>query len=64
MWFREFCILLYIDPIAMKILWGANRALVMLQLNVHEIFMSFAPVINVILYMLYNAHPFVYFDIS
>jgi hypothetical protein len=48
----------------MKFLWDAKNALVMLQLNFHEIWMSYAPVINVILYMLYNAYPFVYFDIS
>jgi hypothetical protein len=45
-------------------LWDAKHALVMLQLNFHEFWMSDASIINSPLYMLYIDYPFVYFDIS
>jgi hypothetical protein len=64
MWIWWFFISRYTAPIAMKFLWDTKDVLVMLQLNFHEIWMSYSPVINVSLYMLYNAYLFVYFDIS
>jgi hypothetical protein len=49
---------------AMKFLWDAYHDTMLLLLNFHHVWMTYAPVINVILYMLYSAYPFVYFDIS
>jgi hypothetical protein len=49
---------------AMKFFWNAYHDIMMLLLNLHHVWMTYAPVINVILYMLYSAYPFVYFDIS
>jgi hypothetical protein len=48
----------------MKFLWDAKNALVMLKLNFHEIYMSYASIINSPLYMFFIDYLFVYYDIS